>query len=105
MSNVYVLDTSILLSGGKRVFYSFPGEEVVIPLVVVSELEKKRNDLELGLTARSALRFLEELRGKGDIKKGVVLNDGTIVRIEVNHIDTDSLPKEIIRMGGNDTRI
>lgn len=105
MSNVYVLDTSILLSGGKRVFLSFPGEEIVIPLVVVSELEKKRNDPELGLTARSSLRFLEELRLKGDIKKGVRVDNESLVRIEINHVNTDTLPDSITRMGGNDTRI
>lgn len=105
MSTLYVLDTSILLSGGKRVFYSFPGDTIVIPLVVVTELEKKRNDLELGLTARSTLRFIEELRSKGDIKKGVVLNDGTTVRLEINHVDITDLPEAVKREGGNDVRI
>jgi PhoH-like ATPase len=103
--STYVLDTSVILSAGKSAFRAFAGQEVVIPLIVISELEKKRNDPELGLTARSALRLLEELRSKGDIRQGVELDNGATIRIEVNHVDTSNLPSTIKREGGNDTKV
>ena len=57
----YVLDTSVLLAdpGALR---RFDEHEVVLPVVVVTELEGKRHHPELGYFARSALRMLDELR-------------------------------------------
>lgn len=99
-----VLDTSVLLSAGKKALYSFPDSKVVIPLTVVKELESKRNDPELGLAARSVLRELDDLRSKGDIKTGVRLKDqNTTVRIEVNHID--QVPDILKNYPSNDTKI
>lgn len=101
----YVLDTSIILAVGKNIFHEFEGQEVVLPLIVIRELEGKRNDLELGLPARNALRFLEELRTKGDIRRGVELDNGTSVRIEINHIDSSEIPAALIDKKSNDHRI
>lgn len=55
----YVLDTSVLLSDPKA-FLRFAEHEVILPVVVISELENKRHDAELGYFARSALRLLDE---------------------------------------------
>jgi PhoH-like ATPase len=99
----YVLDTSVLLSAGKKALYSFPENRIVIPLTVVKELESKRNDPELGLAARSVLRELDDLRNKGDIKKGVSLGDNSEVRIEVNHID--NIPDILRAYASNDVKI
>jgi PhoH-like ATPase len=99
-----VLDTSVLLSAGKKALYSFPDSKVVIPLTVVKELESKRNDPELGMAARSVLRELDDLRSKGDIKTGVRLKDqNTTVRVEVNHIDR--VPDILKSYPSNDTKI
>jgi PhoH-like ATPase len=57
----YVLDTSVLLSD-PRALFRFAEHAVVLPVVVVSELEAKRNDPEIGYFARQALRLLDELR-------------------------------------------
>ena len=57
----YVLDTSVLLSDPWSLT-RFDEHEVVLPLVVISELEGKRNHPELGWFARTALRTLDELR-------------------------------------------
>lgn len=57
----YVLDTSVLLADPNAV-NRFHEHEVVIPVVVITELEGKRHDPELGFFARSALRFLDDLR-------------------------------------------
>ncbi len=57
----YVLDTSVLLSD-PRALFRFAEHAVVLPVVVVSELESKRDDPEIGYFARQALRLLDELR-------------------------------------------
>ncbi|MCX6462527.1 MAG: PIN domain-containing protein, partial [Pseudonocardiales bacterium] len=57
----YVLDTSVLLSDPWSLT-RFDEHEVVLPLVVISELEGKRHHPELGWFARTALRTLDELR-------------------------------------------
>ena len=58
----YVVDTSVLLSDPRALLH-FAEHEVVLPLVVVSELEAKRADPDLGYYARTALRLLDDLRG------------------------------------------
>ena len=57
----YVLDTSVLLSD-PRALFRFAEHSVVLPVVVITELEKKRHDPEIGYFARQALRHLDELR-------------------------------------------
>lgn len=103
MTSVYVLDTSVLLSAGRKALYSFPDNNVVIPLVVLKELESKKSDPELGLAARSVIRKLDELRGQGNIRDGVKLENGTEVRIEVNHVD--DIPDSLRNYPSNDTKI
>ncbi len=101
----YVLDTSVLLAdpGALR---RFAEHEVVLPVVVITELEGKRHHPELGFFARSALRILDELRiTHGRLDEPVpVGEDGGTIRVELNHTDADSLPSGF-RLGDNDTRI
>lgn len=87
--------------------FSFHEHEVVLPLVVLSELEAKRHDPELGGAARAALRSLESLRASGgDLKNGVVITpEGGTLRIEVNHADRSQLPDALRNDHSNDTRI
>lgn len=101
----YVLDTSVLLSAGRKALHSFPGNVVVVPLTVVKELESKRSDPELGLAARSVLKELDALRMRGDIKnRGVYTSEyDSTVRIEVNHID--QVPDILRPYPSNDTKI
>lgn len=104
MTSTFVLDTNVLLSAGKQALYSFDDNNVVIPLIVVKELESKKSDPNLGLPARSVIRVLDQLRAEGDIKKGVSLGAkyGT-VRVEVNH--TGDTPEELENYRSNDTTI
>lgn len=102
---IFVLDTSVLLSAPNAMF-QFAEHEVVLPLVVITELEAKRNHDHLGFQAREALRSLENLRSKGDLNAGVVVNDqGGTVRIEINHIDQSNLPDAVAKSSSNDARI
>ncbi|REF30304.1 PhoH family protein [Calidifontibacter indicus] len=100
----YVLDTSVLLSD-PRAMNRFAEHEVVLPVVVISELEAKRHHPELGYFARSALRYLDDLRvAHGTLHSPVPVGDGGTLRVELNHTDPNSLPAGF-RLGDNDTRI
>jgi PhoH-like ATPase len=85
----YVLDTSVLLADPTAVT-RFEEHEVVIPLVVVSELEGKRQHPELGYFARASLRLLDELRVEhGRLDQPLPIGDaGGTLRVELNHSDT-----------------
>lgn len=99
-----MLDTSVLLSDPRAIF-RFAEHEVVLPVVVISELEKKRNDPELGYFARQALRFLDNLRVKHErLDMPVEVGDGGTLRVELNHSSDSALPSGL-RLGDNDTRI
>jgi PhoH-like ATPase len=100
----YVLDTSVLLSDPRAIF-RFAEHEVVLPVVVISELEKKRNDPELGYFARQALRHLDSLRVKHErLDMPISVGDGGTLRVELNHTNDTALPSGL-RLGDNDTRI
>ncbi|KWW99225.1 ATP-binding protein [Carbonactinospora thermoautotrophica] len=101
----YVLDTSVLLAD-PRAFTRFDEHEVVIPIVVISELEAKRHHPELGYFARQALRLLDEVRVQsGRLDQPVPIGEsGGTVTVELNHSDAMILPPGF-RLGDNDTRI
>jgi PhoH-like ATPase len=87
----YVLDTSVLLSDPGAVA-RFDEHEVVLPLVVISELEGKRDHPELGWFARQALRLLDDLRVRhGRLDEAIPVGQGTL-RVELNHVDGSRLP-------------
>ncbi|MFC7491356.1 MULTISPECIES: PhoH family protein [unclassified Knoellia] len=104
-NRTYVLDTSVLLSD-PRAILRFKEHEVVLPIVVITELEGKRHHPELGFFARTALRLLDDLRiTAGRLDAPVPVGDeGGTLRVELNHTDPSSLPAGF-RLGDNDTRI
>ena len=100
----YVLDTSVLLSDPRAIF-RFAEHSVVIPVVVVTELEGKRHDPEIGYFARQALRHLDELRIEhGRLDFPVQVGTGGTFRVELNNTDPSVLPSGM-RLGDNDSRI
>ena len=66
-NRTYVLDTSVLLAD-PGALKRFAEHEVVLPVVVITELEGKRHHPELGYFARSALRMLDELADVIDVE-------------------------------------
>jgi PhoH-like ATPase len=99
-----VLDTSVLLSDPKAMF-RFKEQSVVIPIVVINELEKKRHDPEIGYFARQALRSLDDLRQEHErLDFPIEVGDGGTLRVELNHIDQSVLPAGY-QLGDNDSRI
>ncbi|GAA3741793.1 PhoH family protein [Salinactinospora qingdaonensis] len=101
----YVLDTSVLLADPMSIT-RFAEHEVVLPIVVITELESKRYHPELGYFAREALRKLDDLRiTHGSLDVPVPVNpEGGTLRVELNHSDPSILPAGF-RLGDNDTRI
>ncbi|PZF05621.1 PhoH family protein [Curtobacterium sp. MCLR17_040] len=99
-----MLDTSVLLSD-PRALFRFAEHAVVLPVVVVSELEAKRNDPEIGYFARQALRLLDELRIEHErLDFPIAIGDGGSFRVELNHSNQSVLPSGL-QLGDNDSRI
>ncbi|MFB9375650.1 PhoH family protein [Kineococcus gynurae] len=88
----------------------FDEHDVVLPLVVVSELEGKRHHPELGYLARESLRRLDDLRVRhGRLDRPLPIGEqGGTLRVELNHSEIATLPAGL-RVGpsasSNDTRI
>ncbi|MFT4397569.1 PhoH family protein [Gordonia lacunae] len=104
-TRTYVLDTSVLLSDPWAVM-RFAEHHVVLPLVVISELEGKRHHHELGWFAREALRMLDDMRlehGRLDLPLEIG-DDGGTLQVELNHTDPAVLPAGF-RTDSNDSRI
>jgi PhoH-like ATPase len=101
----FVLDTSVLLSD-PGALGRFGEHEVVLPLVVITELEGKRHHPELGWFARQTLRTLDDLRIEhGRLDAPVPIGDcGGTLHVELNHSDLAALPAGF-RVDSNDSRI
>ncbi len=101
----YLVDTSVLLSDPHAV-RRFAEHDVVLPIVVITELEAKRQHPDLGYFARSALRLLDDLRQQmGRLDEPIEINpQGGHLRIELNHTSPELLPPGF-RLGDNDSRI
>ena len=82
---VFILDTSVLLYD-KTAIHSFPGNDVVIPLVVLDELDRfKEKSGILGEYARYVNRYLDDLRQSGCLHEGVEIENNQTIRVEINH--------------------
>lgn len=101
----YVLDTSVLLSD-PWALTRFAEHQVVLPLIVISELEGKRHHPELGWFAREALRLLDDLRLQhGRLDQPIPIGEqGGSLHVELNHTDASVLPAGF-RTDSNDSRI
>ncbi|PWB98446.1 ribonuclease [Salinibacterium hongtaonis] len=99
-----MLDTSVLLAD-PRAMFRFAEHAVVLPVVVIAELEAKRHDPEIGYFARQALRLLDELRVKHErLDFPIEVGRGGSLRVELNHSSMDALPSGL-KLGDNDSRI
>ena len=95
-----------MLLSDPSALHAFDDNDVVLPIIVLTELESKRHHPELGWAARTSLRSLEELRERhGEMTTALPLGDnGGTVRVELNHKDDDVIP-EPLRGASNDHRI
>lgn len=94
MKKIYIIDTNILIHSAEAIL-NFQDNEVVIPMVVIEELDSlKAVDGDKGNNARSAIRILEQYRKKGNLLEGVGLPEGGSLRIEKNYVDIN-LPEDM----------
>jgi len=89
----FILDTSVLLYD-KDSIHSFPDNDVIIPLVVLDELDRfKEKSGILGEYARYVNRFLDDLRSRGNLHEGIEIENGQTIRVEINHCS--NVPKSL----------
>ena len=102
-----VLDTSVLIADPSCVI-SFDGIDVVVPLIVVEELDglKTRPD-DVGRAARTALRTIEEIRVRngGSLADPVPVGNGATLQIELNGIQKHLLVEHGLDPASSDNRI
>jgi PhoH-like ATPase len=104
LGKIYVLDTNVLLQDPYAIF-SFEDNEVVIPAVVLEELDsKKRNMDEIGRNARQVSKLIDGLRQSGKLHEKICLPNRGTLRIELNHRSFQQL-QEIFVEKTNDNRI
>src|SRR5437762_2793874 len=73
-AKLFVLDTNVLLHNPNALFM-FKNNEVIIPFDVIEELDKfKAGTDDLGRNARTAIRYLDGLRRKGNLSEGVEID-------------------------------
>lgn len=78
----YVLDTNIFIHN-PNCMNKFEDNEIVIPYVVLEELDglKTSRDGEVAYNARETLRKLKSLREKGNLLKGVQMDNGGLISV------------------------
>ncbi|MYL32995.1 AAA family ATPase [Pontibacillus yanchengensis] len=104
MDKIYVIDTNVLLQDPNSI-YSFEKHEIVIPAVVLEEVDsKKRNMDEIGRNAREVSRIMDKLRVQGKLHDGVKLISGGTLRVELNHKSFSKLEDAFVERT-NDNRI
>ena len=100
----YVIDTNVMIHD-PSFLTSFSDNNVIIPLVAIEELDNlKRREGLVGFNARNVAKELQILMLKGDIQKGIKLENGGTVRVELNHLDTSVLPNGV-DTSKNDSKI
>ncbi len=104
MDKIIVLDTNVLLHDPQAI-YAFPKDEIVIPAVVLEEIDsKKRLADELGRNARQISRLLDSLREQGHLHDGIPLDGGGLLKVELNHKSFGKV-QDLFSDPSNDNRI
>lgn len=104
VKKIFVLDTNVLLHDPNAIF-AFEEHEVIIPAVVLEEIDtKKRNADEIGRNARGVSRLLDGLRETGRLHDGVPLKGGGRIKVEMNHRSFIKV-QEMFGEATNDNRI
>ncbi|MBW3562492.1 MAG: PhoH family protein [Actinobacteria bacterium] len=90
----FVIDTCVLLAD-PNALYRFAEHDVIVPLVVVEELDRQKSRMdEVGANARQAVRLLEDLRvgNGGSLSQPVPLPGEGRLWVESNHLDVELPP-------------
>ncbi len=104
LGKIYVLDTNVLLQDPRAIF-SFDDNEVVIPAVVLEEVDSKKRYMdEIGRNARQVSKLIDNMRQTGKLHEKIQLETGGTMRIELNHRSFHEL-QDIFIEKTNDNRI
>jgi len=104
LKKTFVLDTSVLLHD-PQALYAFADNDLVVPAVVLEELDRhKGRPDEVGRNARAAARILDGLRREGRLDEGVLLPEGGLLTIELNHKSLEAVASHFPTVN-NDNRI
>lgn len=102
---IFILDTSVLVYN-PRALFAFEDNDLVLPIVVIEELDKLKKGIDdTSRNAREASKLIDELRGEKKLAKGVDLPGGGILKIELNHISTENIEKLGLNLAVKDNRI
>lgn len=86
----FVLDTNVLLHDSDCL-RSFADNVVNVPIYVIEEMDTfKRDQGELGRNARRIARELDGYREQGNLREGVPMDNGGIVRVVMDRADLPS---------------
>lgn len=100
----YILDTNVMVHD-PHCFYKFEDNNIIIPVLCIEELDNlKKRDGVVGYQARAAARELSKLRRNGSLFKGINLENGGTLMIELNQTDDSDMP-DGFETGKNDTKI
>ena len=93
MRKAFILDTNVLLFDPQAIF-KFGNNDVIIPIVVVEEIDRFKRDMsENGRHARQFSRLIDGMRKDGELSKGVKLPNGGLLSVELgSHLP---LPMEL----------
>lgn len=101
---IFVLDTNVLIHN-PRAMFSFDDNRVVIPIVVIEEIDQFKKGLdEKGRNARQIGRYLDDLRQIGPLQDGVATDTGGIIQVTVKREISDAA-SDLIFMDRNDNLI
>ena len=108
MSNpikTFVIDTNVFIHRPDAIL-SFRDNEIVIPLWVLEELDNlKKSREERGRNARETIRMLDEISRHGDLKEGVKMENGSILKVWIGHgSNLQNMPVDI-ETDKNDNKI
>lgn len=104
MKKIYVLDTNVLIHNPKAMF-SFEDNDVIIPITVIEEIDNfKKGVDEKGRNSRQIGRYLDALREKGSLQKGVETEKGGLIRVVLSK-EVSETAKHILLTDKNDNLI
>jgi PhoH-like ATPase len=99
---IFVIDTNVLVHNPEAV-NSFRDTEIAVPLTVLEELDKlKTYPDQRGRSAREAIRFLNAVIKGGDVRAGVRMENGSVLRVPFGGIGD---PPPDLQLDKNDNRI
>ena len=93
MRKIFVLDTNVLIHDPNCI-YNFRGNDVILPIFVVEEIDKLKRNQNTGIQARMVSRTLDDIRRKGSLARGVELPDDIFFKVEIRN-DLSLLPNTL----------